>query len=61
MSRVVCAEKSKTALGFEIGPWQEVMMTAQCLTDGQSSCMVRADGLSQWADEDAETRGVIMT
>ena len=39
MPRVVRAEKSKTGLGFEIGPsCGDIPTTSQFLTDGQSSC-----------------------
>ena len=39
MPRVVCVEKSKHGLRFEIRPsYDDVPMTSQCPTDGQSSC-----------------------
>ena len=40
MPRVVWAEESKTGRGFEIGPsYDNVSMTTQFLTNGQSRCM----------------------
>ena len=40
MPYVVWAEKSKTGLGFEIGPsYDDVPTTSQCVTDGQSNCI----------------------
>ena len=39
LSRVVWAEKSKTGLGFEIGPnYDNVPTRSQLLADRQSSC-----------------------
>ena len=41
MPRVVWAEESKTALGFEIRPsYDDVPTTSQCATIWQSSCNV---------------------